>query len=96
MSVLTSNLNNELTTKRFNTSSHTYFKILNCEIKIMMQSGVVVTLDICEWNSIPCESLESREPLLYLIAAFRNKFFLFVTYGRVFCFYFLEKTLSLQ
>ena len=42
------------------------------------------------------KALYWKDPLLYAICCFRNKFILVVTYGKVPCFYFLEKALTLH
>ena len=42
------------------------------------------------------KALYWKDPLLMLFVALRNKFILVVTYGKVPCFYFLEKALSLH
>ena len=56
----------------------------------------IVVNDTGRRNSIPCKALYWKDPLLYAICCFRNKFILVVTYGKVPCFYFLEKALSLH
>ena len=59
-------------------------------------SSIIVVKDTGWRNSIPVRLSTERTPCYMLFVALRNKFILVVTYGKVPCFYFLEKALSLH